>query len=81
MKKKQIRKYIRHVEDCMEKIERKMKCIDSTLFFISLGMEHFYGQKDQYEIGMVDNIRDCITMLRTGDIVELNKTLDKLKEV
>lgn len=81
MKKKQIRKRLRHVEDCMEEMERKMRCLDSTLFFVSLGMEYFYGQKDHYEIGIVGTVRECIAKLRTDDIAELHKTLDELREV
>ena len=34
MKKKEIRKRLRHMEDYMEEMERKVRCLDSTLFFI-----------------------------------------------
>ena len=60
MKKKEIRKYLRRADDYMEKIEKKMRCIDSTLFFISLGMEYFYQQEDCQQSNMVQLVKDYL---------------------
>ena len=46
MKKKEIRKRLRH----MEELERKVRCLDSTLFFISIGMEYFHQTEDCFEV-------------------------------
>ena len=81
MKKEKVRRYLRRADDYMEEIERKMKCIDGTLFFILLGMENFYRQEDCYEVGMMESVRDYMDMLRTGDMAKLHKILDKLREV
>ena len=81
MKKEKVRRYLRRADDYMEEIERKMKCIDGTLFFILLGMENFYRQEDCYEVGMMESVRDYMDMLRTGDMAKLHKVLDKLREV
>lgn len=81
MKKEKVRRYLRRADDYMEEIERKMRCIDGTLFFILLGMENFYRQENCYEIGMLETIREHMDMLRAGDIAELHKILDKLREV
>ncbi len=81
MKKEKVRRYLRRADDYMEEVERKMRSIDATLFFILLGMENFYRQEDCYEVGMMEAVRQYMDMLRTGDIAELHKTLDKLREV
>ncbi len=81
MKKEKVRRYLRRADDYMEEIERKMKSIDGTLFFILLGMENFYRQEDCYEVGMMESVRDYMDMLRTGDMAKLHKVLDKLREV
>ena len=80
MKKENIRKYLRRADDYMEQIERKMKRIDSALFFISSGMEHFHQTEDCFEANTIKFINDSLKTLRTGDIAELHKTLDKLRE-
>ena len=81
MKKEKVRRYLRRADDCMEEIERKMRCMDSVLFFILLGMENFYRQEDCYEVGMLEAVRDYMEVLRRSDIARLHKTLDKLREV
>lgn len=81
MKKEKMRRYLRRADDLLEEIENKMRGIDGTLFFILLGMENFYRQEDCYEVGMLETIREYMDMLRTGDIAELHKILDKLREV
>ena len=53
MKKKEIRKYLRRADDYMEEIEKKMGYIDSTLFFLSLGLEYFCQQEDCQQVNMV----------------------------
>ena len=81
MKKENIRKYLRRADDCMEKVERKMRCIDATLFFLLMGMESFYRQEDCYEVAMLEAVRDHMKMLEEGDIAELHNILNKLREV
>ena len=60
MKKKEIRKYLRRADDYMEKIEKKMRYIDSTLFFLSLGLEYFCQQEDCQQSNMVQLIKDYL---------------------
>ena len=80
MKKEKVRRYLRRADDYMEEIERKMRCIDGTLFFVLLGMENFYRQENCYETGMMDTVRTYLEVLRAGDMAELHKTLDKLRK-
>ena len=81
MKKEKVRRYLRRADDYMEEIERKMRCIDGTLFFVLLGMENFYRQENCDETGMMDTVRTYLEVLRAGDMAELHKTLDKLRKV
>ena len=80
MKKEKVKKYLRRADDLMEEIERKMRCMDATLFFLLLGMENFYRQEDCYEVGMLQTIKEYLDMLQTGDITELHKILDELRK-
>lgn len=81
MKKKHIRKYLRRADDCMEQIERKMKCIDSVLLFFSMGMEYFYQKEDCPEVKTVQFIKDYLKTIRTDEITDLHEVLARLKEV
>ena len=81
MKKKQIRKYLRHAEDYMEEIEVKMRCLDSTLFFVSLGMEYFHQTENCFEGNTVQFINDYLKAVRNVEIAGLHEALAKLKNV
>ena len=81
MKKKNIRKYLRRADDYMEQIERKMKCIDSTLFFISLGMEYFHQTEDCFEVNAIQFINDYLKAVRNIEITGLHEVLEKLKSI
>lgn len=81
MKKKQIRKYLRHAEDCMEEMERKMKCLESTLFFISLGMECFHQTDDCFEANTIKFIKDYLKAVRNVEVAGLHEVLTELKSV
>ena len=71
MKKEKVRRYLRRADDYMEEIERKMRCIDGTLFFVLLGMENFYRQENCYETGMMDTVRTYLEVLRAGDMADI----------
>jgi len=81
MKKKEIRKRLRHMEDCMEEMERKMRCLDSTLFFISLGMEHFHQTENCFEVNTTQFIKDYLKAVRNVEIAGLHEVLTELKNV
>ena len=81
MKKKQIRKYLRHAEDCMEEMERKMKCLESTLFFISLGLECLHQTGDCFEANTIKFIKDYLKAVRNVEVAGLHKVLTELKSV
>lgn len=81
MKKKHIRKYLVRADDCMEEIERKLKGIDSVMFFLSMGMEYFHQKEDCPEARTVQFIRDYLKTMRTDEIAGLREALDQLKEV
>lgn len=81
MKRKQVRRYLRHIDDYMEEIERKMKCMDKTLFLISVGLEYFCQQEDCIEANAVLLVQDYLKSIRTGEIAGLQEVLSKLKEV
>lgn len=81
MKKKDIRKYLRCADDCMEQIERKMKCINSMLLFLSMGMEYFHQKEECPEAKTVQCVRDYLKTMRTDEIASLHEVLDQLKEV
>lgn len=81
MKKRHIRKYIRRADDYMETIDRKMICIDKTLFLISLGLEYLYQKEDCQEISAVQLIRDNLKALSDNEIAGLHEVLNRLKDV
>lgn len=81
MKKKHLRKYVQHADDCMEEIEKKMCHMESLLFFVSLGMEYFSQNGDCYEGKTIQAIKEYLTTLRNGEVSELKKQLEHLKTV
>ena len=81
MKKKHIRKYLVRADDCMEQIERKLRGIDSMLFFLSMGMEYFYQKEDSPESKTVVFIKDYLKTIRTDEIASLHDALTQLKKV
>ena len=81
MKKKEIRKYLRRADDYMEKIEKKMRYIDSTLFFISLGLEYFCQQEDCQQVNMVQLIKDYLKTINNFEVSGLHEVLKELKDV
>lgn len=81
MKKKQIRKRLRHMEDCMEEMERKVRCLDSILFFISTGMEYFYQTENCFEVNTIQFINDYLKTIRNVEIAGLHEVLTELKNV
>lgn len=81
MKKGRIRKYLRHIDDYVEEMERKIKRIEKTLFFVSLGMENFYGKGDCMEADMVQLVRDYLKAVEKEEMAGLHEVLEKLKEV
>lgn len=81
MKKKHIRKYLRRADDCMEEIERKIRCMDAVLFFLSMGMECFYQTEDSQEVKTVQFIRDYLKTIKTGEIADLHGALERLKKI
>lgn len=81
MKKKHIREYIRRADDYMETIDRKMICIDKTLFLISLGLEYLYQKEGCQEISAVQLIRDNLKALSDNEIAGLHEVLNRLKDV
>ena len=81
MKKKEIRKRLRHMEDYMEEMERKVRCLDSTLFFISIGMEYFYQTENCFEVNTIQFINDYLKTIRNVEIAGLHEVLTKLKSV
>ena len=81
MKKKQIRKRLRHMEDYMEEMERKVRCLDSILFFISTGMEYFYQTENCFEVNTIQFINDYLKNIRNIEIAGLHEVLTELKSV
>lgn len=81
MKKKHIRKYIRRADDYMEAIDRKIDCMDKTLFLISLGLEYFYQKEDCQEVRAIQLIRDNLKALNDNEIAGLHEVLNSLKDV
>ena len=81
MKKKQIRKRLRHMEDYMEEMERKVRCLDSILFFISTGMEYFYQTENCFEVNTIQFINDYLKTIRNVEISGLHEVLTELKSV
>lgn len=81
MKRKQIRKYFRRADDCMEQIERKLEGINSMLFFLSMGMEYFHQKEECPEAKTVQCVRDYLKTMRTGEIASLHEVLEQLKKV
>lgn len=81
MKKKSIRKYLRHADDYVEEMERKIKRIEKTLFFVSLGMEYFYGKEDCMEVNMIQLVQDYLKTMKKEEMAGLHEVLEKLKEV
>lgn len=81
MKKKQIRKRLRHMEDYMEEMERKVRCLDSILFFISTGMEYFYQTENCFEVNTIQFINDYLKTIRNVEIAGLHEVLTELKSV
>ena len=81
MKKKEIRKRLRHMEDYMEEMERKVRCLDSILFFISTGMEYFYQTENCFEVNTIQFINDYLKTIRNVEIAGLDKVLTELKSV
>ena len=77
MKKKEIRKRLRH----MEELERKVRCLDSTLFFISIGMEYFHQTEDRFEVNTIQFINDYLKTIRNVEIAGLHEVLTELKSV
>ena len=77
MKKKEIRKRLRY----MEEMERKVRCLDSTLFFISIGMEYFHQTEDCFEVNTIQFINDYLKAVRNVEIAGLHKVLTELKSV
>ena len=72
MKKKEIRKYLRRADDYMEKIEKKMRYIDSTLFFISLGME--------YQMETIQRLERELEVAKTERIREKSTYMSRIRE-
>lgn len=81
MKKKEIRKYLRRADDYMEKIEKKMRYIDSTLFFLSLGLEYFCQQEDCQQSNMVQLVNDYLKTVKNVEVAGLHEVLKELKDV
>ena len=81
MKKEKIRRYLRRADDYMEEIEKKMRYIDSTLFFLSLGLEYFYQQEDCQQVNMVQLIKDYLKTVKNVEVAGLHEVLEELKEV
>lgn len=81
MKKKEIRKYLRRADDYMEKIEKKMRYIDSTLFFLSLGLEYFCQQEDCQQSNMVQLVKDYLKTIKNVEVAGLHQVLKELKDV
>ena len=81
MKKEKIRRYLRRADDYMEEIEKKMRYIDSTLFFLSLGLEYFYQQEDCQQSNMVQLIKDYLKTIKNVEVAGLHQVLEELKEV
>ena len=81
MKRKEIRKRLRHMEDYMEEMERKVRCLDSILFFISTGMEYFYQTENCFEVNTIQFINDYLKTIRNVEIASLHEVLTELKSV
>ena len=81
MKKKESRKRLRHMEDYMEEMERKVRCLDSILFFISTGMEYFYQTENCFEVNTIQFINDYLKTIRNVEIAGLHEVLTELKSV
>lgn len=81
MKRKEIRKRLRHMEDYMEEMERKVRCLDSILFFISTGMEYFHQTENCFEVNTIQFINDYLKTIRNVEIAGLHKVLTELKSV
>ena len=81
MKKKEIRKYLRRADDYMEEIEKKMGYIDSTLFFLSLGLEYVCQQEDCQQVNMVQLIKDYLKTIKDVEAAGLHEVLKELKDV
>ena len=81
MKRKEIRKRLRHMEDYMEEMERKVRCLDSILFFISTGMEYFYQTENCFELNTIQFINDYLKTIRNVEIAGLHEVLTELKSV
>lgn len=81
MKRKEIRKRLRHMEDYMEEMERKVRCLDSILFFISTGMEYFYQTENCFEVNTIQFINDYLKTIRNVEIAGLHEVLTELKSV
>ena len=81
MKKEKIRRYLRRADDYMEEIEKKMRYIDSTLFFLSLGLEYFCQQEDCQQVNMVQLIKDYLKTIKNVEVAGLHQVLKELKDV
>lgn len=81
MKKEKVRKYLRRADDYMEEIEKKMRYIDSMLFFLSLGLEYFYQQEDCQQANMVQSIKDYLKTVKNVEVAGLREVLKELKDV
>lgn len=81
MKKEKIRRYLRRADDYMEEIEKKMRYIDSTLFFLSLGLEYFCQQEDCQQVNMVQLIKGYLKTIENVEVAGLHQVLKELKDV
>lgn len=81
MKKKNIKKHLQRADGYMEEMERKIKCMESALFFLSLGLEYFHQQENCHDANTVQFISSYLKAVKDNEVAGLHDVLEKLKGI